>query len=607
MRCGGILGAVVLHLLVSNTLAEPSAKPETPPRQIEDFTLKDPSGKSYSLDDLKESRLVVVAFLGVECPLVKLYSSRLQQLSAEYREREVAFLGIDSNRQDSLAELAAYAKLHHIEFPLLKDPGNRVADLFGATRMSEVFVLDQERVVRFQGRIDDQYGPGYARPKPQREDLRQALDELLSGNKVSEPVTAAIGCLIGRTRIPDAKSPVTYASHIAGILNKRCVTCHRPDQIAPFSLTDYEEVAGWADMIAEVVAADRMPPWHADPKYGEFVGDRRLSAEEKQLIRSWSAAGAPEGDRSELPEPTQYLESGWKLAREPDFVIATRDTPFSVQSEGTLDYEYFIVDPEFKEDKWVIAAEVLPGNHAVVHHATVFAWKGSVEDALRDGTTEGYLAIFVPGMLPTAYPPGMAKRILAGSKLVFQVHYVPNGSAQLDISKLGLLFADDDDVEHEIITGNVKNRTFTIPAGVPDHRVEANSIHAPRNSKLLSLMPHMHARGATFQFEAVFPNGTTETLLSVPKYDFNWQTSYQLVKPRALPRGTYLHCVAHFDNSVQNLANPDPTREVGYGIQARDEMMVGYFDVAVRRDRRLEKHPPNAKPPFKQASVRRTN
>lgn len=606
MRFGWILVVVIAHCAQAGAQAEPSASSTDRERRIENFTLRDCGGKRVSLEDFKESRFIVVAFLGVECPLAKIYAPRLQKLSAEYRDRGVAFLGIDSNRQDSLPELAAYVRLHKIEFPVLKDPGNRVADHFAATRMSEVFVLDSEHIVRFHGRIDDQYGPGYARPKPSREDLRKALDELLADTVVSEPKTDVVGCLIGRMRVPDATNAVTYASHIAKILNKRCVECHREGEIGPFALTDYDEVVGWADMIAEVVQNGRMPPWHADPQYGAFEGDRRLSAEEKKLIQDWSAAGAPQGDLSQMPEPPTFLASGWQLGREPDLIVAMQEAPFTVAAEGVLDYQFFVVDPGFQEDKWVTAAEVLPGNRAVVHHATIFALVGTPEEALRDGTTDGYLATFVPGLRPTSYPPGMAKRIVAGSRLVFQIHYTPNGSEQRDVSRLGLVFADPNDVEYEVVTGSVINRTFAIPPGAPRHRVTATSIRSPRNSKLLSLMPHMHARGVAFRFEAVVPSGATEILLDVPHYDFNWQTAYKLVKPRVLPAGSQVHCIAHFDNSADNAANPDPSREVHHGIQNRDEMMVGYFDIAVRRDTEREKRPQSTKTPVKRLPPRRS-
>jgi peroxiredoxin len=550
---------------------------------VAEFTLRDFGGKPFALADAKQSKCVVVAFLGAECPLAKLYAPRLQSLADDYRSRGVTILGIDSNAQDSIAELAAYARQHKIDFPLLKDPGAIVADQFGARRTPEVFVLDQQRIVRYHGRIDDQYGIGFMRPKPKRQDLRIALDELLAGTAVSQPITEPSGCVIGRPVKPEKNSPVTFSNQISRIFNQHCVECHRPGEIGPFALTDYKEVAGWAATIAEVVAAGRMPPWHANPKYGKFADDRSLSSDEKRLIAEWVAAGAPEGSREQLPESRKFLASGWQLSREPDAIIPMSSAPFTVPAEGLLDYQFFTVDPGYREDKWFVAAEIMPGNRSVVHHLSVFAFVKDELEALLDGTSDGYLVAYVPGMRAKSYPEGMAKRIPAGSKLVFQVHYTPNGSEQLDCSKLGLLFVDPGSVQYEVLTGSVIQRTLVIPPRVAHYRVSGKSVRSPRESYLLSMMPHMHLRGASFNYEILYPNGKIATLLDVPSYDSNWQTSYRLLEPLALPAGSRLRGSASFDNSEDNLNNPDPSKTVRWGLQSRDEMMVGYFDIAVRQ------------------------
>jgi peroxiredoxin len=550
-------------------------------RPIADFTLRDFAGKPFTLADWKQKKCVVVVFFGTECPLARLYAPRLQTLADDYRARGVAVIGIDSNAQDSITDMAAYARLHKIDFPLLKDPGAAVADQFGARRTPEAYVLDERRMVRYRGRIDDQYGVGTMRPKPKRNDLRVALDELLAGKEVSQPLTDAAGCLIGRPRKRDEKSPVTFSKQISRIFNHRCVECHRPGEIGPFALTDYQEVAGWADTIGEVVAADRMPPWHANPKFGRFAGDRTLTAEEKQLIAQWVAAGAPEGNREERPKSPEFLASGWQLARQPDVIIPMSATPFKVPAEGPLDYQFFAIDSGYEEDKWLVAAEVMPGNRAVVHHVMVFAITAGSIEALTDQTPTGYLAAYVPGMRATSYPAGMAKRIPAGSRLIFQVHYAPNGSEQLDCTKLGLLFTDPKSVRYEVLTGNVMRHSIVIPPRTARYRVAAKSIRSTEGSYLLSMMAHMHLRGAAFNYQLIYPNGKIETLLDIPHYDSKWQTSYRLLEPLPLPTGSQLRCTAVFDNSEDNLNNPDPSKTVRWGLQERDEMMVGYFDIAV--------------------------
>ncbi|GIW92142.1 MAG: thiol-disulfide isomerase [Pirellulaceae bacterium] len=547
-------------------------------KRLDGFALRDYRGKLYTLDDFRDYPVLVIAFVGVECPLAKLYAARLSQLESQYRDRGVAFVGVDANVQDSLAELAAFARRQQIEFPLLKDADQELADRLGAERTPEVFLLDKERRVRYRGRIDDQYGISVVRARPEKPLLQQAIEEVLQGKPVSVPYDPAVGCIIGRHRRPDESSPVTYSRQIARILQKHCISCHRPGEIGPFSLTAYDEVAGWAEMILEVVQQGRMPPWHAAPEYGRFRNENRLSDQEKELIRQWVEAGAPQGDPAELPEPIQWVE-GWQLPREPDLVIPVTPEPFNVPATGEVRYQYFVVDPGFTEDKWIEAAELQPGNRAVVHHILVFARRSPLD--ADEGGLRGFLVGYVPGLRVEPLPAGMAKRIPAGSKLVFQVHYTPIGTPQKDQSRLGLIFADPKKVTHEVMTTSVVQRRLRIPPRESDYRVEATRAPLSFDCLLLGLMPHMHLRGKSFRYEAIFPDGTREILLDVPRYDFNWQTAYRLEDPKPLPAGTRMHCVAHYDNSERNLNNPDPDRWVTWGDQTWDEMMIGYFDIAV--------------------------
>lgn len=543
------------------------------------FNLKDFRGKQHATADLTSDQLVV-AFLGTECPLAKLYSPRLQQLQRQFEKSSVQFLIVNSNRHDSITELAAYARVHKLEIPVLKDVGNKVADQFGATRTPEVFVLDKERVVRYQGRIDDQYGIGYVRDEPAKTELADALTDLIAGRAVKVPATEPVGCYIGRIRKPNNNSPVTYSNQIARIMQKHCVECHRSGEIAPFTLTSYEEVVGWGETMVEVIEDRRMPPWHADPKHGNFQNAREMTSEAQDLIKAWVKAGSPEGDASQLPKPLQYTE-GWQLPRKPDLIINMRDTPFQVPAEGTVRYQYFKVKPGFKEDSWIKAAQLLPGNRAVVHHILVAVVPPNARRRELASTRGEFLAAYVPGQRPPVFPEGMAKLIPAGAELVFQLHYTPIGTEQEDMSRLGLIFEKAENVKKIVVTQQARTSRFEIPPNDGNYRVESKSRRAPAEVELLGMMPHMHLRGKSFRFEAHYPNGKTETLLDVPQYDFNWQTSYRLVKPKKMPANSYIRCVAHFDNSAENLNNPDPTARVRWGDQTWNEMMIGYFDIAI--------------------------
>ncbi len=578
---------LLFAVLPTDVLAEASrdatANPSLLGRQIADFTLKDFRGKEYSLCELTEKPLVVVYFFGTECPLAKHYSLRLQRLSEEYSGKGVAFLGINSNVQDSMTEIEHHVRQHEVQFPALKDVGNVVADRFGASRTPEVFLLDAQRKVRYHGRVDAQYtfgsGVGLASPAEKRADLQIAIDELLAGQPVSVASTQAKGCIIGRVR-PQQTADVTYCNQIARILQNRCLECHREGQIAPFAMTNYSEVAGWGETIAVVFKEQRMPPWHADPKYGHFQNDARLSDDEKQQINTWVAAGCPEGDSNDLPEPIAFNET-WYLHEGPDEVFYMTEQPVSIKAEGSEPYRYYVVDPGFKEDKWVKSAEARAGNPAVVHHIIVFIQPPGGN--FRDHGDSKLLVGFAPGTRPGEYPEGWAKRVPAGSKLVFQMHYTPIGSEQTDRSMVGLTYSDVSEVTHQVVTTNAISHNFVIPANTKDYAVQATRPHN-RDAYLMSMFPHMHIRGAAFKYELESPDGKVETLLNVPFYDFNWQNHYTLKEPMLIPEGSKMICTAYYDNTIGNLANPDPSVEVRWGDQTWEEMMIGWHDIAYPMD-----------------------
>lgn len=524
----------------------------------------------------------VVVFLGTECPLAKLYATRLNDFQREFGNRGVAFVGVDANEQDSLADIARFARERELTYPLLKDPDGTVAAALGAIRTPEVVVLDAARQVRYRGRIDDQYVVGVQRSAPQAEELRTALTQLLAGEQVTTTTAPAPGCLIGRREPVNESAPVTYHNQVLRLFQQRCIECHRDGEIGPFVLDDYDEAAGWGPMIAEVVRDRRMPPWHASPEYGNFANNCRLSADEIALVTDWVNDGCPEGNPADTPEPLTFT-SGWQLPRTPDQIVPMRTKPFKVPAEGGpegVPYKHFRVPSEFAEDRWVTAAEVQPGARDVVHHIIVYIEPPDGKHR-RDWVM---LTAYVPGLRFEPLPPGAARLIPAGSQFVFEMHYTPVGAKREDLSRLGLLFVDADKVTHEAITAEVGDTDFRIPPGAAAHEVLATSEAAKEPFELLSLSPHMHLRGKAFRYELVSPSGEREVLLDVPAYNFNWQTRYVLTKPRTIPPGSKIHARALFDNSADNPANPDPTKTVTWGDQSWDEMMLGYFDLLRPRD-----------------------
>lgn len=547
-------------------------------KRIESFTLDNCYGKSISLDDFSSADIVAIVFLGTECPLAKLYGPRLTEIQERYGERGVQIIGVNSNTQDSLTELVAYVRRHEIGFPMLKDPGNKIADLIGAKRTPEVFLLDRERVVRYHGRVDDQYGVGYSKERDAKPELTLAIDALLAGKPIAIPQTEPVGCHIGRVKSIEPMGAVTFSKNIAPIFNAKCVSCHRDGEIAPFALSSYDEVLGWEDTILEVIDDNRMPPWFADPKHGQFANDARLSSSERALIATWVDNGMPQGDLNDLPDPPQFTD-GWQM-KEPDQVIKMRDKPFAVQAEGVLDYQHFVVDPGWEEDKYIVAAEARPDSRSVVHHILVYVIpKGERRRDLRQ-----VLAGYAPGSPPLELSDGIAIHVEAGSKLLFEMHYTPNGSPTEDLSYVGFRFTEKSKVQ-KLLRGRIAaNQKFEIPAGEGNHTVEASYV-SPQDETLISMSPHMHLRGKSFRYDATFPDGRCEVILNVPNYDFNWQLKYVLKEPLHLPKGTRIKCTAVFDNSHRNLTNPDPTKPVRWGDQSFEEMMIGFMDTVPNQDK----------------------
>ena len=547
------------------------------------FKLRDISGKTIELQsEYADAKAIAITFIGTECPLVKLYSNRLNELAKRYESESIRFIAINSNRQDTIEELIAFSRRQKISFPILKDPGNQIADQLKAARTPEVFVLNSEFQVVYRGAIDDQYTYGIQQSKPKNNYLKNALDAIVGSKSIAIAETEAVGCIIGRKLKETKNSPVTFHNQISRIFQQKCAHCHRQGELAPFALQEYDEVAGWAGMIEEVIKEKRMPPWHADSEHGFFKNDARLSEKEKQLIYQWVAAGAPAGDVKNAPQKLTFA-TGWQIG-EPDKVIKMRRRPFHVPETGIVEYKHFVVDPKFTEDKWIKAAECRPGNRAVVHHIIVgIRGQGEFGGHQSDALQSEWIAATAPGAPPMVLPDGYAKFVPAGSKLIFQMHYTPNGTPQQDLSEIGFVFADPATIKKRVMTLMSFNPDIRIPAGEESYRTTSR-YYFDQEVELMSMFPHMHYRGKKFRYEFRLPGKNYETWLNVANYDFNWQNAYELAEFRKLPRGTKLRCVAHFDNSDKNLANPDPTVSVRWGDQTWDEMMIGYFDVAVDVD-----------------------
>jgi hypothetical protein len=534
---------------------------------VKDLTFKDIRCLRRTLDDLPPSKVYVLAATTTTCPLARRYLPVLDRLEKAYRGKGVQFVVLNVGAEDTIRAMAEQALEHEVELPFVKDYDARCAAALGLTRTPEVAVLDGKRTLRYRGRIDDQYRTGGDRPRPTREDMKEAINALLAGKPVAVAQTPADGCVITRLEPAPAKAPVTFADHVAPIVRKTCATCHRQGTAAPFALGTYEEVAARANTITEVVRDERMPPWYGSARYHEINNARVLSAKEKETIYQWVAGGKAKGDLSKLPPPLPPEESRWKIGQ-PDLVLKAPE--HGLPAEGVLDYKYAILTHVFLQDTWIKAAQILPDNPKTVHHCNMAYYK--IGEPFR---RSNFITGVVPGSEPMILSDRIAFRIPAGSMLALEIHYVTTGKKEKCRISVGLKYADgpiDKGLKHFLL----EDRSFAIPAGAPAHKV-AFSQTLTHDAVGVGMFTHMHLRGRDMAFRAHYPDGKTETLLLIPNYNFNWQMAYTWAPgKKKLPKGTRLEAVAHYDNSAFNPYNPDPKATVRDGRQTFHEMMNGF-------------------------------
>lgn len=390
-------------------------------------------------------------------------------------------------------------------------------------------------------------------------------------------VLSFAGTIIAANTAADAP---TFSKDIAPILNRRCVECHRTGEAGPMQFTSYQETRPWAKAIKQAVATRTMPPWHADPSMTHFANSRRPSDTEVATIVKWADSGAPEGNPKDLPKTPEFVQ-GWVIGK-PDLTFDI-GKEFPIPAQGVIAYQYFKVDPGFKEDTWIQAAEVRPTQRAQVHHILVFVQDGN-RPASRGGEQFSNMLIgYAPGVPTITWDPDTAFLVKAGQTLLFQVHYTANGKEALDRSVLGLKVRKEKPV-YRAFSGSATQFRLAIPPNDPNY--ETKAVHVFKEDvTLLDLTPHMHLRGKAFKYVLTYPDGKTEDLLAVPKYDFNWQLSYVLATPRKVPAGSKIEATAWYDNSANNKYNPDPTQTVRWGDQTFQEMMIGFFNYKVPVDR----------------------
>ena len=370
----------------------------------------------------------------------------------------------------------------------------------------------------------------------------------------------------------DSKPAPTFSKDVAPIFNKSCVECHRPTMFAPMSLTTFDEARPWARSIKQRVVSGVMPPWGADTPHGMFKNDPRLTPQEIETIAAWVDAGAPKGDDKDLP-PAPKFADGWSIGK-PD-AIFTMDEEFTIPASGTIPYKYFKAPTGLTEDKWIQAIEIHPSARAQVHHVLAFTQPAGTVPKPGGELGPDNIGGVTPNKPGLVFEPGVARLLKGNSDIVMQIHYTANGKEGKDRTTIGVIYATQPPTK--LAAGGMAiNPRFVIPAGDGNAEVRA-TLPLTRDTLITGFTPHMHVRGKDMTYIAHHADGTDETLLAVPRYDFNWQITYELAKPKLLPKGTRLEVIAHFDNSTGNKFNPDPTKDVRWGDQTWEEMMIGFF------------------------------
>ena len=562
--------AVALSAYLAGTTPSPAESRSL--AAIENFALTDHQGKFRELDyylRIPGTKGIVIFIQGNGCPLVQKRVPALARLQKEFQKQGILFCMLNANPQDERGEIAEEAAEFGIGMPVLKDDSQAVAQMLGLERTAEAFLVRaKDKQVIYRGGIDDRMT--YQKEKPQAENhyLRLAIESLLAGREIATPITEAPGCKIS---LPKPGTQLTYTKDIAPILKNKCVTCHTRGGLAPFRMSSFKKVEGWAEMIAEVILTKQMPPWHADPEIGEFSNDCSLTAGETQKILSWIRADCPRGEGADPLEGYQPELPEWNLG-EPGKVITLPEQ--KVAAEGVFDYRYVTMDNPFEEDVWLTASEINPGNTRVLHHVIVTAHPPG---AKRDD--EQWITGYAPGTQGQRYPEGSSVHLKKGWKLRFQLHYTASGKAETDHTELGLHFSTSP-TPKTFQTAVISFHKFEIPPRAMEYQAE-KTIRIKKPSTLYAINPHMHFRGKYMNFEAELLDGGNIPLLSVPNYNFNWQRTYVFEEPVKVPAGTRIHIRNAWDNSDLNPHNPDPDRKVGWGDQSFDEMFfatIGYIE-----------------------------
>ncbi len=553
MNRTSITRALVATLLLFSAHISANVTPLVPNDNVGNFRLFDHAGGSHQLHYFSDKKAVVLYVQDLSCDANN--AAALTQLKAVHGDDIEVFQINATAPRTQVAEAAAKQSI-----PVLIDDSQLVSRTFGLNRAGEALVINpQQWTLAYRG----------ATGQP----LAAAVAAVVQGEQVEISTSAGAGCDIAFTPLDGTE--ISYSQEIAPILAENCVSCHRQGGIGPWAMSDYNMVRGFSLMMREVLLTQRMPPWHADPTVGHWSNDRSIAREDLQTLVSWIDAGAPRGEGEDPLAQFASAKPKWGQLGEPDLIIDI--PPTDVPATGVVDYQYKYVTNPLEKDVWVRASQIVPGERAVLHHVITrfgeLETEGPRKGRISNRRIGGGLAGYVPGAEARPLPEGTGTLLPAGATIEFQMHYTPTGVAATDHSQMGIYFHDAEP-EHRINAMILANGRIKIPPHAKAHAETAERVFKD-DALVYSILPHSHYRGKAARFVAQYPDGSSELLLNVPNYDFNWQTTYVLSEPKVMPAGTRIIYTNWWDNSAQNPANPDPSKEVRWGPQSYEEMIFG--------------------------------
>jgi hypothetical protein len=534
----------------------------------DNFVLIDNQGKAQELYYHGDDKAVVIVAQGNGCQIVRSNLEDLKSIRKDYANQGVEILMLNANMQDSRAKIVAEAEEWGNDFAIMKDRTQIIARALKLSRTGEVLIIDPRNwQVVYRGPLSDRVDFERQKNKANKRYVRDTLDALIAGKKVTPRTVNSPGCIINYDDIDPAK--ISYSETIAPILKENCVACHVQGGIAPWAMSEYAMIKGFAPMIREVVRTKRMPPWHADPEIGHWRNDVGMSDQDNKTLIAWIEAGAPRGEGDDPLKQIQPHENLWTLG-EPDLII---DIPaFEIPATGTVDYQFPNVPNPYDRDVWVVAAEVIPGDPKAVHHILAGSSEKQPQGRLSE-IFENFIITYAPGNEASSMPAGTGVFVPKGGVYQFQMHYTPYGKKAVDRSRIGLHFSDKPPANfyrEQVIV----NFELAIPANTEQHEERAYFMF-DKDAEIHALFPHSHYRGVSSTFEIQYPDGNVETILSVPNYDFNWQRTYQFTEPKPVPAGSRVVHRTIYNNSAKNRGNPAPDEIVYWGLQSEQEMLYG--------------------------------